>query len=104
MIYSIIITLLFLLSLGYSIFITLIIKKFVNIITKMETSIEEALDKINVDYSYVADLLNTYLASEDPVVRAIHFRLKSILNTILEVANILSNASENKTDDESDDE
>lgn len=92
------------LSLGYSIFITLIIKKFVNIITKMETSIEEALDKINVDYSYVADLLNTYLASEDPVVRAIHFRLKSILNTILEVANILSNASENKTDDESDDE
>tara|TARA_B000000557_G_scaffold98402_1_gene79640 strand:- start:93 stop:308 length:216 start_codon:yes stop_codon:yes gene_type:complete len=60
-------------------------------ILRVQESVENSLDKIDLQYSAITEVLNRPLFYDSPEIKSVMEGVSNTRNAILEVANVLSN-------------
>jgi len=75
----------------YSVVISYFCFKFAMTILRVQESVENSLDKIDLQYSAITEVLNRPLFYDSPEIKSVMEGVSNTRNAILEVANVLSN-------------
>jgi len=74
--------------------------KFGKTLLQVESTMNDALDKLDKEYQEIGEVLKQPLSSGDPSVTRVHAAIKRCQNTILEIANVLSSNWNNRENSE----
>lgn len=74
------------LSLTANVFLVIFSTRLIRKMLSIERVVEKSLDSFDSSYQQVDRLLQTPLATDDPVVRSIHRQMKNVLSSIHEIA------------------
>lgn len=81
---------LLLISCSMVIFLGYVSIKFGKTLLQVESSVNDALDKLDKEYQEIGEVFSQPLSFGDPSVIRVHAAIKRCQNTILEIANVLS--------------